>query len=540
MKKFVLLNGKVYVGRGVFAQAVYAEDGVIRCVGTDSEALAAAGGGAETADCEGRTVIPGLNDSHCHQVSVGINMSQLNVSGTRSAGEITERGRKFLAGHPELCRNGIAGRGWNQDLFTEDRRVPDRHDLDRITTDVPIVLRRVCGHIAVVNTKALDMMGMDRTDPPEFEGGTFEREADGHPNGVLTELLVGRAGSLIPPYGAGEYEKMYERAANYAVEHGVTTVQSNDAGSLPVPLETMFSVINNVHAGRRTLLRYRHQLTFRNAAEFKKYLESEAFARRREGDPHVEFGPLKLFKDGSLGGRSALMRQDYADDPGNRGVEVLSGEEMDALCKLAADAGVQVTTHAIGDRAVADTISSYERTMKPGNPLRNIVNHCQITDRALLERMARDNICVAYQPIFLDYDMHITESRCGPELASTSYAFGTLDRMGVHIGYGTDAPVEDSNPFPNICCAVTRTDKEGWPKGGWFPAERVDVETAVDAYTAGSAWLEFHEQDKGRIRPGFLADMTVLDTDIFTCDPGRIRDILPTMTVIGGEVAYRR
>lgn len=541
MRKFALVNGKIYVERGRFAQALYAEDGVIRLVGRNDEIRSAAGRGAEVFDCEGRTMIPGLNDSHMHLLGVGMEMSQLRLNGARSVGEIVARGQRFLAGHPELCRHGIAGIGWNQDLFDEgEKRLPDRHDLDRISTDVPVIVERVCRHIAAVNTKAIEMLGLGRNSP-QYENGEFELEADGFPSGVFKEQAVARANRLIPPKSAAEYEDMFVKAADYAVAHGLTSVQSNDAGFVPVPVGALMEIVDRAHAGGRTALRYRHQMTFRGVGEFQEFLRGGAREKYHAPAAHVEIGPLKLFKDGSLGGRSAKMSRDYRDDPGNRGVETLSNEEMDLFCRAARDAGVQIITHAIGDRAIADTVACYERIMPIGeNPLRHIVNHCQITDRPLLERIAADGLCVAYQPIFLDYDMHIAESRCGAELASTSYAFGTAAALGIPVGYGTDAPVEDCNPFPCIGAAVTRTDRLGRPEGGWFPREKVDVETAIDAYTTGSAYLEFHERDKGRLKPGFVADLAVLDRDIFDCPIAQIREILPVATVIGGEIVYRR
>ena len=198
-------------------------------------------------------------------------------------------------------------------------------------------------------------------------------------------------------------------------------------------------------------------------------------------------------------------------------------------------------THCIGDEAVRRTVECYERAFVDGkNKLRHAVVHCQITDRALLERIAKDDILVFAQPIFLDYDMNIVEKLCGKELASTSYAFGTLLRMGVHLSYGTDCPVEDCNPFPNIYIAVTRKDRQGRPAGGFYPGECVDVETAIDAYTMESAYAEFQEDVKGRLQPGYYADMVLLDRDIFTVDPMEIKDILPVMTIVGGKVVYQR
>ena len=235
------------------------------------------------------------------------------------------------------------------------------------------------------------------------------------------------------------------------------------------------------------------------------------------------------------------MRNGYQDDPGNYGVETTDDATMDAFCQLADKHDIQVVTHVIGDKAIEDTVGNYERVMRDGkNPLRHGLVHCQITDIPLLERIAKDQILAMYQPIFLDYDMHAVISRCGEELSSTSYAFNTAEKLGIPVSYGTDSPVEDCNPFPNLYSAVTRKDKKGWPEGGFFPQECVDVMQAIDAYTAGSAHCEFHENDKGRIKPGFLADMVILDTDIFTCDPMKIRDILPVTTIVDGKIAWQK
>ena len=255
-------------------------------------------------------------------------------------------------------------------------------------------------------------------------------------------------------------------------------------------------------------------------------------------------GPLKLFGDGSLGGRTATIRGGYKDDPGNFGVPNIQPEELLEYCRIADKYGVQVCTHVIGDKAVEDTMKAYETVLHYGekevNPYRHILMHCQITDADMMQEIAKNDLIPCYQPIFLDYDMHIVESRCGKELCSTSYAFGTADKLGIHQSFGTDSPVEDLNPFPGIYCAVTRKDKKGWPEGGWNPQECIDVCTAVDAYTTGSAYQEFKENEKGRIKPGFLCDMAVLDTDIFTCDPMQIKDIKCDMTIIDGDVVFER
>ncbi len=539
MEKFALINGKVYQGQGRFVEALYAEDGVIKLTGTNRQVLDACGD-IRPLDCRGKTVIPGLNDSHMHLMGVGVGMYEANITGVTSVEEMVQRVRDFLRDHPERCKNGIHSVGWNQDSFTKEKRMPTRHDLDQISTQIPIVLERVCGHVATGNTRAVQLMGVTKDSAPDlFPGGTWETEADGTPNGIFTENAAAALCHLLPSYTPDVLEEMFLQAADYALAHGVTSVQSNDAGSAWASREVFFSLLKKLYDQEKCPLRYRYQISFPSPEVFEEYCKHIRGPELETG--RLKLGPIKLFKDGSLGGRTALMRQDYQDDPGNRGVETITNQEMADFCRVADRYGIQVVTHVIGDKAVEDTVACYEQVLRDGkNPLRHGLVHCQITDRPLLERIAKDDILVMYQPIFLDYDMHAVTSRCGEALSSTSYAFRTMAQLGGHVSYGTDSPVEDCNPFPNLYSAVARQDQTGWPEGGFFPQERVTVEEAVDAYTIGSAYNEFQEDTKGRLLPGYLADLAVLDTDIFTCPPAAIRDTLPVATVVGGRVVWEK
>ena len=550
MRKLVLRNGKIYVERGRFAQALYAEDGVIQAVGTEEEVLTAAGkrdgsgnglDGAEIIDLEGRTVIPGINDSHMHLLNVGMDFATAPITGVSSVDEMVERVKEFVRQNPETAKQGIAGKGWNQDLFIGEKRMPGRYDLDRISTEVPVVLQRICGHVAAANSKAIELLGLDQK-MRHVDGGTIETDENGMPTGIFTENAMELVNGLIPKYTLEDDKRMFLNAAEYAVAHGITSVQSNDVGNAFISRDDTFRMLHEIYDEGLCPLRYRHQACIQSLEEFRECVENGEFKHGVYKDPkRLALGPLKLFKDGSLGGRTAAMRKEYQDDPGNRGVECITKEEMDEFCRLADAAGIQVVTHVIGDRAIEDVIESYEKVLHDGkNPLRHALIHCQITDREMMERIAGDDILICYQPIFLDYDMHVVTDRCGEELSSTSYAFGTAKELGIHVSYGTDSPVENCNPFPNLYSAVTRRDQKGWPEGGFFPEERVDIEDAVDAYTIGSAYNEFAEDFKGRLKPGYLADMAVLDTDIFTCRPEEIRTILPVMTIVDGQIVYRK
>lgn len=543
MKKLALINGKVYVERGDFRQAVYAEDGVIKAVGTNDEILALAGSDAKVVDAAGKTVIPGINDAHLHFLFVGIGLSRVDTMGCKSLDELISRCKDFMAAHPEECKHGIFSMGYNEDLFTEGpKRAPNRYDLDKISTEVPVIMVRVCGHIAVTNSKALEML--DVKPGPLPKGGYPVFDDNGEPTGTFNEAAY-YPQQLLPEFTVEDFERLFMLADAHALECGVTSVQSNDLNQIVGNRGDLHTAIDNVYKNNKAHIRYHHQICYYSPEEFEKDCASgEYFKIGEVGNPKMTNGPLKLFGDGSLGGRTATIRGGYKDDPGNFGVPNIQPEELLEYCRIADKYGVQVCTHVIGDKAVEDTMKAYETVLHYGekevNPYRHILMHCQITDADMMQEIAKNDLIPCYQPIFLDYDMHIVESRCGKELCSTSYAFGTADKLGIHQSFGTDSPVEDLNPFPGIYCAVTRKDKKGWPEGGWNPQECIDVCTAVDAYTTGSAYQEFKENEKGRIKPGFLCDMAVLDTDIFTCDPMQIKDIKCDMTIIDGDVVFER
>ena len=536
----ILCHAKVYVEKGCYAQAVLVEDGLIAKVGTDEEIMSCKEDGMQVIDCGGRTLIPGLNDSHLHFMQFGETLNQAQIDGVSSIDEMIRICREFAEKHPERVRDGLHAIGWNQDLFIDDKRIPDRHDLDKISTEFPIVLERVCGHIVSTNTKLIEMLGIDG-DSPQFPDGDFLIGEDGYPNGIFTANACNIAKAIIPDFTLQERREILLDTMKYAVSHGLTSVQSNDVGTTFMDGPAAFKLFHDIYDKGEALIRYRHQVCFNDLEAFSEYLEKGEFAQGKyEPDSWLTLGPLKLFKDGSLGARTALMKDGYVGDRGNHGLEWIKPDEMEKYCQLAKKHNLQVVTHVIGDAAIERTVDCYEHAFIDGeNKLRHALVHCQITDEKLLDRIAEKGILVFAQPIFLDYDMSIVEELCGKELASTSYAFGTLQRKGAHVSYGTDCPVEDCNPFPNIYMAVTRKNRNGKPDGGFYPSECVDVETAIDAYTIESAYGEFMEDRKGRIKERYYADLVLLDRDIFTVDPMEIKDILPVMTMVGGKIVYQ-
>lgn len=539
--KTVLYNGKVYVKREQFAEAILIEDGIIKMVGSNEKIFNSSLGKCEQIDCKGKTIIPGLNDSHLHLIMFADTLTQVNINNCASIDELITRCKEFISRNPDRVKNGIHSIGWNQDLFVDDKRNPNRFDLDKISTEIPIILERVCGHVLVTNTKAIEILGIDGNSP-QWEGGAFEIGDDNYPTGLFAENACSYVRSIIPDTTIEQREDMIIKGMEYAVAHGLTSIQSNDIGTSVADMDAYFELFRKIYKQEKALLRYRHQICFSSLDEFKNYIVQGEFSKKLyTDDSWLTLGPLKLFKDGSLGARTALMNEEYNDDKGNFGIECITDNEMQEYCNLASKANMQVITHAIGDKAIEKTIDCYEKTFGNNkNTLRHAIVHCQITDNSLLERIAQLGILVMYQPIFLDYDMQIVEDRCGKEKASTSYAFKTLQKLGGHISYGTDCPVESCNPFLNIYSAVTRKNLKENPEAGFYPNECVDIYTAIDAYTEGSAYAEFMEDKKGRIKEGYYADVVMLDKDIFSIDSTDIKTIQPVMTMVGGKIVYKR
>lgn len=532
MRKLIK-NAKIFVEKGHFAEALVIEDGFIEKIGTNEDL--ANESCDEVLDMGGKTILPGLNDSHLHIAMKGSAMNSCDLIPAKSIDDIVRLGKEFLEKNPGI--SALPGRGWNQDYFvTGESRMINRFDLDKISTDIPIVFERTCGHVGVGNTKALEILGVDEN--TVVDGGEIEIGPDGKPNGIFNENAVQLVRNAIPEKDMETREKEFLMSMDYAVSVGLTSVQSCDV--LGKDFRDVFKTLHNIYNDGKMKLRYRHQYNFQDIGDFKAYLETEHLEGKYD-EMFFSKGALKLFKDGSLGARTALMKKEYADSPGTYGVAALSDEQLQALCDLAVANDITVVTHAIGDAAVESVMNAYENTMKDGkNPLRHGIVHNQITSLEQLERQTRLQIPVMYQPIFLDYDNKVIEDRVGKELAKTSYAFNTLYKLGAPVSLGTDSPVEDCNPFPNIYCAVNRKGLDESPEGGYYPEECMTLEDALDAYTVGSAYNEFKEDVKGKLLPGFVADLIVLDRDIFSIDTMDIKNIKVEKTMVNGKFVFER
>ncbi len=532
----IIYNAKILRKDGSFSEAIALKNGLIDSVGTNEEILKLKEPSTNCIDADNHLIIPGLNDSHQHLLMVGQLLQNVVLYGVTSIQELIGRGKHFIDTHKPEDGQFIGGMGWNQDYFTDEHRLPTRHDLDMISTTHPIVFRRACGHIMVCNSLTLQLAGIDEN-TPEVEGGQIDREENGYPTGIFRENASVYLTKLQKPETLEDIKKTILTAAGYAASKGLTSVQTNDVSSSNPNYEMVIQAYRELAEDGLLPVRVNLQCCFTEIESFDYFLnQGYTFG---QGNSNFKIGPLKLFVDGSLGARTALMRNPYYDDPNEIGIRTLTQAQSDELVKRAQEHNFQVVVHAIGDGAIEQVLDSYQKVFNQadGNTLRHGIVHCQITDLPLLKRFQDMDVLALVQPIFLHYDKHIVCDRVGEKLASTSYAFKTMENLHLHVSYGTDAPVEDLNPFASMYCAITRSDLNQTEP--FVPQECIDVQTAIYDYTVGSAYCSFEENDKGVLEVGQYADLILLDEDLFELATSQIKDVSPLLTIKGGSITYK-
>ncbi|WP_130868535.1 amidohydrolase [Intestinimonas massiliensis (ex Afouda et al. 2020)] len=535
----IYYGGSVYTGSLPLAEAFAVEDGRFIFAGTNREARALAEKGGETVDLNGRFVCAGFNDSHMHLLNYGYALQVADLSSnTGSLAQVLETMRAFLREKRLAPGQWVRGRGWNHDYFTDEPRFPTRLDLDQVSTEHPVCIVRACGHTCVVNTKALEMIGVT-ADTPQPEGGCFELGEDGKPNGVFRENGMDLVYGKLPRPGTADLKAMLLDAQAHLNSYGVTSCQTDDFTAFAnVDWHDIMEAYRQLEAEGKMTVRMAQQAQLTTVKDLEAFLE-EGY-NTGWGDEWVKVGPLKILGDGSLGARSAYLSRDYADKPGCRGIPIYTQQQFDDLIGCANRSGMQVAVHAIGDGILDRVLSAYKKALaeNPRADHRHGVVHCQITRPDQLTDFAALGLHAYIQPIFLDYDIHMVEQRVGPELASTSYAFRTLMDSGVWTSSGTDCPVELPRALACIQCAVTRCTLKD-RMGPYLPNEGLTVRQAIDSYTIHSAHATFEEKVKGRIAPGYLADFVVLGESPFEADPYTIGDIPVLATYVGGNCVYQ-
>ncbi len=527
----VIYNARIYQEKDRFVQALLIEDGIIIRTGSDEEVLMEAEN-ARLIDAGKRLVVPGFNDSHMHLFNFGKTLFQCDLSRLKSKEDLVERALRYKKEYPDRCAKAVFARGWSEDGFADPKDLPTCFDLDKIADDIPVLFQRVCGHYAVANSFLLKQMGIEKGSR-QTEGGLYYTFEDGSPNGMLSEKRVNQALALLPQYSREEMKEIFLKAMDACVSYGLTSVQSNDIDDFEKQTE-MRLALEELYEEQKAPLKYRLQSGFKDLESFERVLKEKKYGFE-ENDPWLKAGPLKLYKDGSLGARTALLKEEYSDDPGNCGICVMSREEMDKWVALANGYKMQAVIHAIGDRALEEVSDSLQEAGKGGNPYRNGIIHVQISDHEQLKKMEERKQLAFIQPVFLEYDIHMIKDRVGEKRARESYGFHTFQG---HKSLGTDCPVESCNPFLNLHCAINRTDYDDFPEGGYQPEEKMSVSEALDGYTCESAYAEFAEARKGRLKEGYDADLVICDRDIFRIDSRDIKKTKPVLVMVDGYVVY--
>ena len=507
--------------------AVAVAGGKILAVGSDARVLETKGPQTKVVDLNGATVIPGLVDSHCHLYGLGKSLGQIDLMGTESTRQMIDI---IKTGATKFAADAwIEGRGWDQNDW-EIQEYPTRQMLDAIIPDRPVFLRRVDGHAAWANSEALRRANITAA-TPDPEGGEIIRDENGEPTGILIDNAVDLVFDVIPEVGPEETRRRIKLAIEHCVALGLTGV--HEAG---VRWERA-KVYRDMAAQGELDLRVYTMYADHPATLEKAYAEGPVITE----DGMLTIRAIKLYADGALGSRGALLREDYSDQPGHRGLPVTPAGHMREVMRQGGKAGFQICTHAIGDganRVVLDLCEEVLGELKLDDA-RWRVEHAQILAPEDIPRFGRLGVIAAMQPVHCTSDMDWADERLGEERLAGCYAWRSLLDSGAHLCYGTDFPVEKVDPLAGLYSAITRTHPDGTPIGGWQPQEAVDSATALELYTAGGAYAGFEENISGRVEVGFRADLTVLDGNPVTCKPQELLKMKALMTIVNGRVVYQ-
>ncbi|WP_089176627.1 amidohydrolase [Bosea sp. AS-1] len=531
----VLRNGPIWCGReeGVVEALAIFRDKVLSA-GSDAEIKLLIGPKTRVIDLKGRLATPGLNDSHLHLVSLGMTMGW--VDSKPEAAPTLETLLEAIAARAARSKPGewILSRGYDQTKLDVGRH-PYREELDRAAPNNPVMLVRTCGHIAICNSEALRLGGIDEKSPTP-QGGLIEQE-NGRLTGLLAENARAPVQAAIPAASEEDIIAGIERGGRYLLSLGITSCMDAAVGQ-----KGGFGEIAAYHRAKRDgRLPVRTWLTLLGDDGRSIVPQCyEAGLISGTGDDMLMVGAVKLFLDGSAGGRTAWMTEPYLGEDKTTGVWMWEDAELERMVLDAHKKGYQLACHAIGDAAIEQLITAYEKALAayPDPDRRHRIEHCGFSTPEQHERMVKAGIYPCPQQVFIHDFGDAYVKVLGPERALPSYPFRTWFDLGLKPATGSDAPVCDPNPFPNFHTMLTR---ETWKGTVMDAAQCVSIEEALQAYTEFGAFSQKQEKVKGRLAPGFLADVAVFSRDLLTADPADIlKDTRCDLTILGGEVVYER
>lgn len=513
----IVVNANVYTVDDSFskAESFAVKDGKFIAIGT-SEEIRKTYTAEQIIDADARTITPGLIDAHCHFYGLGLNQQVVDLRGTKSFEEVLERVKKFQAENP---KEFIKGRGWDQNDW-EIKEFPTRKELDKLFPDTPVVLERIDGHAYLVNQNAMDKAGIKWN--TKIAGGDIVKNAYGN-TGVLIDNPMRLIDSITPPLSLESKIQALKDAEEICLNNGLTTV--NDAGLDRLTIELIDSL---QQAGELSIRVY--AMVSNTPANLDHYLTKGIIKTER-----LNVRSVKVYGDGALGSRGAVLKEPYSDKWGHYGAMITPVEEIENLAERISKTQYQMNTHAIGDSANVVVLKAYQKALRGKKDRRWKVEHAQVIDSLDFDYFA-DGIIPSVQPTHATSDMYWADERLGEERVKGAYAFKTLLNKAGKVALGTDFPVEQVSPFLTFYAAVARQDTSGYPEGGYQMQDALSREEALRGMTIWAAYSNFEENEKGSIEVGKFADFTIYDKDMMTVPLKELPTINAELTFVGGVV----
>lgn len=525
----LVVYGRVWTGDSTrpWAGAVAARGDTIVAVGDRTTVAALVGPGTRILDNGAALVVPGFGDAHTHFIDGGLQLLSVDLRDAASPEEFIRRLAAFARSQPP--GRWISGGDWDHERWP-GAPLPRHQWIDSVTRDNPVFVTRLDGHMGVANATALRLAGIGR-DTPDPPGGVIIRDSAGEPTGVLKDNAMDLVGRLQPGPSAEEADSALARAMRHAAAHGVTTVHVMSYNW------TDLAAFRRAHALHTQITRI---YAFVPIATWRMLADTVRALGR--GDEWLHWGGVKGFMDGSLGSTTAAFYEPYLDAPNSRGLLVTDSATMRRMILAADSAGLQVAVHAIGDRANGMVLQFYADAIAANGARdrRLRVEHAQHLRQADIPRFGALGVIASMQPYHTIDDGRWAAKRLDPARLAGTYVFRSLLASGAHLAFGSDWTVAPLNPIWGIYAAVTRRTLDGRNPGGWYPDQKITLDQALRAYTAGVAYAGFAEARAGVLRPGMHADLVLLDHDLFRMAPEAINRARVRATVVGGRVVYQR
>ncbi|MFN8412236.1 MAG: amidohydrolase [Anaerolineales bacterium] len=527
----LLYNAKIHTfdDKQSIESAILIAGSRIIAVGQKEKLESLAHGKVEKQDMKGKLILPGLTDAHIHIQHYSLSLAKIDCE-TDTKEECLRR----VADRVKKAKPGewVLGHGWNQNTWSSSGVWPTAAELDAIAPNNPVYLSAKSLHAGWANTAALTLAQITN-ESPHPKNGEIQRDERGRATGILLETAMSLVESAIPDASTDSLAQAIENAQPILWKMGITGIHDFDR-------RDSFMALQQLHSQGKLKLRVNKNIPVESVEQANALGLRTGF-----GDEWLWIGSVKAFMDGALGPHTAAMFQPYLNDGENRGILNMDGEELFEHCRKAADVGLSMTVHAIGDRANHEVLNAYEQlrtyeTEKGLPHLRHRIEHVQVLHPDDAPRLGQLNVVASMQPIHAPSDMQAADRFWG-ERSALAYAWRTQLQYGAPLAFGSDAPVESPNPFIGLHAAITRRRSDGSPSAdGWYPEQKLTLSEAISAYTIGAAYAANAEHRMGKLAENYLADLIVLDEDIFSINPDELLTMESSATMVGGEWTWQK